>query len=226
MRKEKDSRISVGGYLLPLTIAPIVAWPGAANPDPRSSPFRAKFSDTSKTFAFEMFKFKATDIVLEMFIRERDIRNNGWIREEARAFQPGVIVSFKSQQAGGAVRFPCDTFDDWRDNLRAIALSLEALRKVDRYGVTKRAEQFAGWKAIPATTGPTMTAQAAAQLIEDTTFGYFADNILQDAPYARKAIRAAINVTHPDKQPNGDRTEYDKVEVARRVLTAHHGVAL
>jgi hypothetical protein len=38
----------------------------------------------------------------------------------------------------------------WQANVRAIALALEALRAVDRYGVTKRGEQYQGWTALPA----------------------------------------------------------------------------
>jgi hypothetical protein len=43
----------------------------------------------------------------------------------------------------------CSRFRDWRDNVRALALSLEALRRVDRYGVTSRGEQYAGWRQLP-----------------------------------------------------------------------------
>jgi len=36
--------------------------------------------------------------------------------------------------------------------MRAIALSLQALRAVDRYGVARRAEQYRGWKQLPSAT--------------------------------------------------------------------------
>ena len=46
--------------------------------------------------------------------------------------------------------YPCDKYSNWQANLRAIALSLEALRAEDRYGVTRRAEQYKGWaKLLP-----------------------------------------------------------------------------
>lgn len=60
-------------------------------------------------------------------------------------------ISFKSKH--GPLAYATGEFDDWRDNLRAIALSLEALRAVDRYGVSKRGEQYRGWRQISATTG-------------------------------------------------------------------------
>jgi hypothetical protein len=34
----------------------------------------------------------------------------------------------------------------WQDNLRAVALGLEALRRVERYGIAQRGEQYAGWR--------------------------------------------------------------------------------
>jgi hypothetical protein len=39
-----------------------------------------------------------------------------------------------------------------RMNARAIALGLEALRKVDRYRITKRGERYTGWSALPPAT--------------------------------------------------------------------------
>jgi hypothetical protein len=49
-----------------------------------------------------------------------------------------------------AFQFAVDKFATWQDNLRAIALGLEALRKVDRYGITKNSEQYTGWKQLEA----------------------------------------------------------------------------
>jgi hypothetical protein len=42
----------------------------------------------------------------------------------------------------------CDRFLDWEDNLRAITKTLESLRAVQRYGIVKDDEQYAGFKAL------------------------------------------------------------------------------
>lgn len=47
-------------------------------------------------------------------------------------------------------QFAVDKFPSWQDNLRAIALGLEALRKVERYGFVKDDEQYTGFKALTA----------------------------------------------------------------------------
>lgn len=49
-----------------------------------------------------------------------------------------------------AYQFAVDTYTTWQDNLRAIALGLEALRKVERYGITRGTEQYTGWKMLTA----------------------------------------------------------------------------
>ena len=43
--------------------------------------------------------------------------------------------------------YATDCCDFWQHNLRSIALGLEALRAVDRYGISRRGEQYAGFRA-------------------------------------------------------------------------------
>lgn len=217
--------MNIGGHNIEVEIRPWRVWPGSETAEPRSAPFKASWSKTLALLGRELNEIDAENIIVELNVPESSLRRDGWIKENARCYTEGVILSFTSPNTGGAVRFPCDAFDDWQDNIRAIALGLEALRKVERYGITQRHEQFAGYRQITATSGTTMNAKGAAAIIEDNTFGFPSETILRDAAFAKKAIRAAVNVTHPDKN-NGDRSTYDDVETAKRVLTAHHGVAL
>lgn len=43
--------------------------------------------------------------------------------------------------------YATDVCDFWQHNVRSIALGLEALRAVDRYGISRRGEQYAGFRA-------------------------------------------------------------------------------
>src|SRR5947208_1880483 len=79
-------------------------------------------------------------------VTESDIRLDGRPRARAVASHPGVVLAFDSRH--GPLKYAVDTFDRWQDNLRAIALGLEHLRAVDRYGVTRRGEQYTGWRQI------------------------------------------------------------------------------
>jgi hypothetical protein len=65
---------------------------------------------------------------------------------------PGVRIAFESKY--GPLTYATDEFVTrparLADQRPRIALALQALRAVDRYGVTKRGEQYTGWKALPA----------------------------------------------------------------------------
>lgn len=43
--------------------------------------------------------------------------------------------------------YATDVCDLWQHNVRSVALGLEALRAVDRYGISRRGEQYAGFRA-------------------------------------------------------------------------------
>jgi hypothetical protein len=92
--------------------------------------------------------------------------------------------------------FPCDTFDDWQDNLRAIAKSLEALRMVDRYGVTRNNEQYRGFTAL----GAGDPRASALAFIAKVT-GWPESQILADP---NGAYRLAASALHPDKGGSHD----------------------
>ncbi len=99
----------------------------------------------------ELEHLGATEIVLELELYTSQVRADGWIRSDATVRDAGVILSFQSEV--GPMRYPVDRFTEWKANVRGIAKALEALRKVNRYGVAGRAEQYKGWLQIPAQTG-------------------------------------------------------------------------
>ncbi len=94
--------------------------------------------------------------MLQIDIREQALRLDGGLRANARPVDfPGVRISFESKH--GPLTYATDTHEFWQHNVRGIALGLQALRAVDRYGVTKRGEQYTGWKALPAGQAPLRT---------------------------------------------------------------------
>jgi hypothetical protein len=173
----------------------------------------------------ELRMLAGKNVVLQMAVTDDDIRQDGWIRSTARPSHPGVILTFDSKH--GPLSYPCDQFTEWQANVRGIALALEALRKVDRYGVTKRGEQYTGWKQLPPAGGttPTLTVEAAAQILgyesgdEDD-----APRIIRDREVFRWAYREAAKSTHPDKE-GGSVEAFQRVHLAKQVLERHHGGA-
>lgn len=203
---------------------------------PIDSRFTVTWSGCLELLERELGFLDATNLVIECDVREQDLRLDGMIRSNARAASPAVRVAFDSNV--GPLTYATDAFrrpswrrggmqEDWQHNVYAIALSLEALRKVDRYGVTKRGEQYTGFKAIGAGRAmPTsrMTREAAAELLDRIAIGPdqqpdddAVPRMLADQALAKSAHRSARAQAHPDRH-GGDRTLWDQVEQAAAVL--------
>jgi hypothetical protein len=196
------------------------AWPGKRNAHPVRSRFKTKWSTTLTMLRREVSHLSGRKVEIACDVQGRHLRNDGQLRADARPGYP-VILSFIV--GGERLQFPCDTFAWWQDNLYAIAKALEALRMVERYGVSKTS-QYAGFKALPSSTAPTMSVENAAQIISNAA-GVPRHDIVASVEGAKSAVRTAIHRTHPDRN-NGLRTDYDLVDTARKVLTSHHGVSL
>lgn len=202
------------------TFRPIVRWPGERTTVRASSPFRAAWSNTLLLLERELNWLDAQHVVLQADCEERMIRSDGMLRSDARLRSPGVILSFDSKH--GPLSYPCDQFPRWQENVRAIALALEALRKVDRYGVTRRAEQYTGWKALPDPHALSLTVeQACAFLAREAGIGT-ATSVHLSAGGFRRAYKAAAARLHPDA--GGDPRRFDKLQQAKAVLERVHGL--
>lgn len=99
---------------------------------------------------------------------------------------------------------------------RAIALSLTALRAVDRYGVSRRGEQYTGWQALPAEASLTLD-KAAAWLASHVDDIRPAD-VIRDPAARLRAYRAAARAHHPDRGGKADL--FDLATQARELLDA------
>lgn len=195
----------MGGYselaALDLVFRPIDQWPGESTGGRRWSNFSTSLSRTVALLARELRFLQAERIVLQVALEERHIRHDGFPRADAKASHPGVILAFESKF--GPIKYATDEFYTWEDNLRAIALALEALRAVDRYGVSKRGEQYAGWRALTTGTDDTgIHTKEQAQDLLDSYGGYV----------------GAIKATHPDQGEGRDPLEFRRVMKAKELL--------
>lgn len=207
-------------------IEPMPAWPYPASAAPKSNPFRAKWSDTLELLARELDHLGVTGAVaMRVVATDADVRLDGMLRANAKVGYRGVALSFTSRH--GPLSYPCDTFagayygdpPDWQINVRAIALALEALRKVDRYGVGGHGEQYAGWRAIESrpTSSFTTKAEALAWLRD------FAAPAIDPKNHIRTEtlLRAAARKAHPDM--GGDPEDWARLDAARQLLNATGG---
>lgn len=197
-------------------------WPG------RASPFAAPYSDTLQLLERELDHLNARTPLLQVEATPRGVRMDGQLRADARVTYPGVILSFRTPKFG-TLSYPCNAFDaaswrrnsvGWQANLRAIALGLEALRKVERYGIADRGQQYAGWAelgtGIP--LGPhRMTVEEAAKILNE---GSGCPGIVNptdiDPEAVKKAYKLAATEHHPDK--GGSEDTFKRIVAARELL--------
>jgi hypothetical protein len=159
------------------------------------SPFSAGWSSTLGLLEREVRALRGDDVVLMIDCAEGDLRIDGQLRANARPASPKVALAFTSRSKG-PLMFACGRFRTWQDNVRAIALGLEALRKVERYGIVASDEQYLGFKAIgaaPAWPAWAMTLAAYS--------GLSYDDAMADP---KRAYKLATRLTHPDAGGTGD----------------------
>jgi hypothetical protein len=208
--------------VIQVTFRPLPVWPHPVT-DPRSYPrFKSSYAQTLSLLEREINMLEGRNIIIGIGLAEHEIRQDGMPRSNAKApAHPGVELSFDSKF--GRLTYATDQFesggwgrtDDWKHNLRAIALSLESLRAVDRYGVSTRGQQYAGWKALPGAVaiGPVMDEREAYRTLRVVTGATFDDIPQGDA---KGLYRAAAAKVHPDV--GGSREDWDRVQAAGRAL--------
>lgn len=177
--------------------------------DRRESRFKASWAATLELLERELRHLEAEDpVVIEAGYQPHEIRLDGLPRRGARPSDPAVILSFNSRV--GPLRYGCDTYWDHEANLRAVALSLEALRAVDRYGVTKRGEQYRGFEALPPSGEGEMSRSEAEAFIR-----HHAGDA--DEPDLEAAYRTAAKKLHPDVK-GGSHADFARLERARQAV--------
>lgn len=220
--------------MIDLRFVPLTKWPGEPSKGRKNAPFRSSYTKTLDLLESELKKLNAREIVVEAFYRHAQIRNDGWPRANERPQHPGVILSFKKQdgerfQKDGKwfinltpVSFPCDTYYHIEHNIHAIALSLAALRAVDRYGVTKRGEQYAGWKRIeaPPIAGFANKDDAASFIVNQQDTPVPPYQVIADAALRQEVYRRAARRLHPDNAQGGNHELFVKLGQALAMLEA------
>lgn len=194
-----------------LQVRPIIQWPGKMTKNRRRSQFRAGYGSTMDLIEAELSHLRATAVCLLMALEHDQIRLDGRPRASAIPQHPGVILTFNTPS--GPRQFPCDRYDDWGDNLRAIGLSLQALRAVDRYGVTQSGEQYTGFAALPPPNSDHWTRESAVRFLEC----FMGRACPQPGTFEfENYIRAAERKSHPDT--GGDPADFKKTQQARDIL--------
>lgn len=197
---------------------PLDAWVGPTSDHRRSSGYDANIDRAMSDLARAFDHLEAGEVSILVEVRESDIRMDGYLRANA---DPGPRVALVVMTKHGPLRFQCDRWETWRENLRCISLTLDRLRLIDRDGCAVGGQAYAGWAAIPATTGSAMTRTEAARLLCEATkdtVGEDPRDVARVASVARSLYAEAIRRHHPDV--GGDHETFVRLGQARDVLVA------
>lgn len=116
------------------------------------------------------------------------LRRDGLPRSGQRTpDDPGVAVYFRLRKVPHVLA--CDAWNRVEHNLRAVALHIQALRGMDRWGVGSLEQAFAGYRALPETTSA--SSWRAVMGIDE------GDEI--DAEALRSVYRELALKRHPDR---------------------------
>ena len=207
-------------------IRPLGQWPGPVTAARKSSGvFQADWDATLALLHDEIEHLDGEyPVAIQVDIKEADLRLDGMLKTRAQVGPfPGVIVSFQSRF--GPLQYASDAYEQrytsslpgWQANVRAVALALEALRAVDRYGVSKRGEQYTGWKALP----PGGSGFGSADEAEQWMRKYYASDRGNHGPGDElptgELYRRMVRMLHPDAGGSAD--EWNRLNNARQLLT-------
>jgi len=204
-----------------IVFRPLAAWTDPVS-HPAYHPFRASWLDSTNLLEREVAqlngRYEEVEVVLQVQTSDHWMRRDGGIRADAKVTGDGVVISFDSIH--GPLRYACDAFtgsgwrlSGWQANVRAIALTLEALRKVDRYGSSHRGEQYTGFNALG--SGRPMPAAMTVADARTLLMGWMEIAGTNDW---QTLYRRAVKSTHPDA--GGDADEFDRVQTAYDLLRA------
>jgi hypothetical protein len=208
--------------MIAATFRPLPVWPYPATNQRRSRwTFKASWASTLDLLDREIASLGGGNVIIAAGFSDADLRQDGWPRAGAKVPpHPGVEISFDCSH--GRLVYATDVCAWWEHNVRSIALGLEALRAVDRYGVTRRGEQYAGWRQLTAGSAgpelPTTVEQAWEVLYDVLDPGEVGER--GDVADLRRLIRAAQKAAHPDT--GGDHALFLRVQAAARLLEAVH----
>lgn len=195
-----------------------------------SRTFQATPFATRRLLLEEASKLDASDAIVELVAPAASFYKDGTGIRADRSHtvaHVGVVVRLIGTKHGD-LRYACDRFNSWEANLRAVALGLSDLRRVERYGIARRGEQYAGWAqlgaGVPMGAGQppeAMTLERAGVVLAGGTDGSFTPReVLADLDDARAAYRVAAKRYHPDR--GGSAEAFRTLEEAWRLIAGHH----
>lgn len=134
------------------------------------------------------------------------VRNDGLLYADmtnAKLEDPGVAIYFRYK--GKDVSMCCDTYEKVWENIYALGKSIEAIRAIERYGVSEFLERaFTGFKELPF--------QTEAVIITWCSVLGVNEKATQDE--IRTAFRKLSMKYHPDNKETGSAEKFIQIKAA------------
>lgn len=125
--------------------------------------FRVSVGYTLRELREELAKVEAQNVTIQAGFRGNAIRNDGMPYADAKVTHRGVCVQFQHGVSGAPFVMRATKYSRYEDNLRAIVLTLRALRACSRYGIVD-GQQYTGFRQLEA--GPVTREDKIAHLAE------------------------------------------------------------
>jgi hypothetical protein len=132
----------------------------------------------------ELDRLGAADLTLSTNLKPR--LDGGVVANQGEPSDPGVAIYFRFK--GRATVFACDHYYRVADNLAAIAAHVDALRRIERYGVGSLEQALAGYRSLPADTSADWR----------QVFGFTATEPVTEDQLTTK-YRERAHIAHPDR---------------------------
>lgn len=187
----------------------------------KRSHFSVDFDRAREDLLLELKRLNATGIVISCNVK---LRQDGLTYANfKKPDDPGVAVYFKTFKKEYALS--CDRWDRVKDNLRAIGKHIEALRGIERWGVSSVEEAFEPFLLPIASGNPTFYERRSSPELASPTYRQNIQNdnfslwwtVLNVSPNASveeiKCAYKKLSLTHhPDA--GGDRAQWERLSKA------------
>lgn len=147
----------------------------------------------------------AHDIILSSNIplRQDGFPYSGFERQKIK--DRGMAVYFQLGKDKEYKVLACDAWDNWEHNVRALALTVQAMRALGRHKATQMLERaFTGFKALPERSELRANWWEVLQVSKNATI----DQV-------ERAFRSLAMKYHPDMPGTGDPEMFNKISMAR-----------
>jgi hypothetical protein len=175
-----------------------LAWPEGwpRSKEIQTSKFKATTDKARKKLLEEISRMGGEMPVISSNV---PLRSDGHLRADREPVDAAVAVYFQRNKK--SMVFACDRYDYVRDNLHALALTIEALRGIERWGASEMMERaFSGFKQLNAENEGMswwrmLQVEAGATAAEiDAAYKKLAKFAHPDMPGGSEAAMGALNV--------------------------------